>query len=95
MYLMSISTLLWVENHFSDNLDLHPNGQKHDFCLLDFFGLVEEIENWNVLRADKVMPQFYQSLHCNYERYLGFDAIHRNHGAVACAGTQKQHLSGR
>jgi hypothetical protein len=27
--------------------------KKHDFCSLDFFGLVEEIESWNVMRADK------------------------------------------
>jgi hypothetical protein len=55
MYLMSISTLLYVEISYSDHLDLHPNGQKHDLFSLDFFGLVEEIENWNMMRADKVM----------------------------------------
>jgi hypothetical protein len=47
MYLMSISTLFNVKNSCSDYLDLHQKGQKHDFCSFDFFGLVEEIENWN------------------------------------------------
>jgi hypothetical protein len=69
--------------------------KKQDFWSLDFFGLVEEIENWNVMRADKLMPPFFQSLHCDYELSLGRYAVHRNHGAIACAGTQKQHLSGR
>jgi hypothetical protein len=31
MYLMSISTLLYVESPCSDYLDLHPNGQKTRF----------------------------------------------------------------
>jgi hypothetical protein len=69
--------------------------KKHDFCSLDFFGLVEEIEIWIVMRADKMMQPFCRSSHFDYEWSLGRDAVHRNHGAIACAGTQKQHLSGR
>jgi hypothetical protein len=55
---MSISTLIYVGYPNSDYLDLHPNGQKHDFAIfhsLDFFGLVEEFENLNMTRADKLM----------------------------------------
>jgi hypothetical protein len=33
-------------------------------------------------------------MHCDSEWSLGRDAIRWIHGAVACAGTQKQHLSG-
>jgi hypothetical protein len=50
---------------YSDYLDLHPNGQKHDFWSLDFFGLVQEIENWNVMRADEVMRPFCYTLRCD------------------------------
>jgi hypothetical protein len=32
-----------------------------------FFGLVEEIENWNVMRADKAIRPFCQSSHCDFE----------------------------
>jgi hypothetical protein len=67
MYLMSISTLLYVKNCYSDYLDLHPNGQKIRFLFARFFWLVEEIENWNVMRADKVIQPFCQSSHCDYE----------------------------
>jgi hypothetical protein len=56
-----------VESPHSDYLNFHPNGQKHDFCSLDFFGLVEEIENWDVMRADKAMRPFFQSWHFDYE----------------------------
>jgi hypothetical protein len=48
-----------------------------------------------VMRADKVIRPFCQAGHCNSEWSFGRYAIHRNHGAIACAGTQKQHLSGR
>jgi hypothetical protein len=95
MYLMSKSTLMVVENCYSDVLDLHPNGKKTRFLFARFFWLVEEIENWNVMRVDKVIQPLCQSLHCNSECSLGRHAIHRNHGAVARAGTQKLHLSGR
>jgi hypothetical protein len=72
--------------------------KKHDFChfhSLDFFGLVEELRSWKVIRADKVMRLLCWSWHSNSELSLGRYAVHRNHGVVACAGTQKQHLSGR
>jgi hypothetical protein len=75
-----------VENCYSDVLDLHPNGQKTRFLFARFFWLVEEIENWNVIKVDKVIRPFCQALHCDYELSLGRHAIHRNHGAVARAG---------
>jgi hypothetical protein len=65
------------------------------FCSLDFFGLVEEFKNWKMMRADKVMQLLCLLWHCNSEWPLCRYAIHRNHGVVACAGTQQQHLSGR
>jgi hypothetical protein len=60
MYLMSKSTLAYVECPYSDVLDLHPNGQKTRFLFARFFLLVEEIENWNVMRADKVMRLIFK-----------------------------------
>jgi hypothetical protein len=68
--------------------------KKHVSYSLDFFRLVEEFDNWNMMRADKVIRPFFQSSHCNFEWSLGGYAIHRNHGVAACAGTQKLHLSG-
>jgi hypothetical protein len=41
-----------------------------------------------MMRADKAMRPICQSLHCASELFFGRYAIHRNHGAVACAGTQ-------
>jgi hypothetical protein len=57
--------------------------------------LVEEIENWNIMRTDKVIKLLRQSSRCDSEGLLARYAITRNHGATACVGTQKQHLSGR
>jgi hypothetical protein len=66
------------------------------FSIRSFFGgLVEEFENWNMMRADKVMRLLCWSWHCDSEWSFGRYAIHQKHGDVACAGTQKQHLSGR
>jgi hypothetical protein len=56
-----------VENPYSGVIDFHPNGQKTRFCSLDFFGLVEEIENWNMMRADEAMRPFRQFSHCDSE----------------------------
>jgi hypothetical protein len=50
-----------VENCYSDVLGLHPNGQKTRFLFALFFWLVEEIENWNVMRVDKVIRPFFQA----------------------------------
>jgi hypothetical protein len=48
-----------------------------------------------VMRVDKVIRPFFQAWHCDSEWSLGRHAVHRNHGAVARAGTKEQHLSGR
>jgi hypothetical protein len=69
--------------------------KEHDLYSLDFFGLLEEIENGNMMRADKVMQLLCWSSQCDSEWSLGRYAIHWNHEVAACAGTQKQHLSGR
>jgi hypothetical protein len=42
---------------------------------------------------NKVITLLCSSLQCGSERSLGRCAIFRNHGAVVCAGNQKQHLS--
>jgi hypothetical protein len=47
-----------VEYCYYDYLDLHPNGQKTRFLFARFFWLVEEIENWNIMRVDKVIRPF-------------------------------------
>jgi hypothetical protein len=65
------------------------------FHSLDFFGLVDEFENWKELRANTLMRLFCWSWNCDSEWSLSRYVIHRNHGVAACAGTQKQHLSGR
>jgi hypothetical protein len=64
---MSTSTLFMAERPYSGVLDLHPNGKKTRFLFARFFGLVEEIKNWNVMRADKAIQPFCQSLHCDSE----------------------------
>jgi hypothetical protein len=48
-----------------------------------------------MMRTNKVIRQFCQSLHCGFEWSLGRCAIHRNHWLIACAPTHKQHLSCR
>jgi hypothetical protein len=65
------------------------------FPSLDFFGIVEEFGNWNMMRADKVMRLWCRFPHCDSGLSLSRYAIYRTHGVVACAGTPKQHLSGR
>jgi hypothetical protein len=64
---MSKASLLYVKNCYLDYLDLQLNGQKTRFLFVDFFWLVEEIESWNVMRADKVIRPFCQAGHCNSE----------------------------
>jgi hypothetical protein len=41
-----------------------------------------------MMRADKVMRLLCWSLHFKFEWGFGRYAVHRNHGVVACAGTQ-------
>jgi hypothetical protein len=66
------------------------------FARLGFpFCLVEEIKKWNMMRTNKVIQKVCQSSHCSFEWFLGRCAVYRNHGVVACAGTQKQQLSVR
>jgi hypothetical protein len=48
-----------VNSSLSGVLGLHPKGQKTRFVRLDFFGLVEEFENWNMMRVDKAMRPFF------------------------------------
>jgi hypothetical protein len=54
-----------VENPSSEYIDLHPSNKNTMFAR--FFGLVEEIENWYMMRADKAMQPFCQSSHCDSE----------------------------
>jgi hypothetical protein len=46
-----------------------------------------------MIRTNKVIRQLCQSWHFNSEWTLGRYAIHRSHGVVARAWSQKQHLS--
>jgi hypothetical protein len=72
--------------------------KKHNYChfvFVQIFWLVEKIENLNMILTNEGIRQLCQSSHCGSEGSLGSYTIHRYHGVVACAGTQKQHLSGK
>jgi hypothetical protein len=58
MYLKSESTLLYVKKIFFRISRPPSERPKTRFLFARFFGLVEEIENWNMMRADEMLRPF-------------------------------------
>jgi hypothetical protein len=88
-------TLKWVPKTIFNSIRTAKNHYFYHLPFARIFWLVEEIENWKMMRTNKTRRLLCQASHCGSEWSLGRYAIHRNHGLVACAGIQKQHLSGR
>jgi hypothetical protein len=99
-----------IDLHFNANgQKTRPFISAFFFSFVRLFWLIKDVENWSMMTKIKMIPPLHWcwqcgslrcapiigSLQCGSDSYLGRCAIHRNHGVAACAGTHKQHQSGR